>query len=129
MQVPTIGITPVGEYNFGPASAYLGLGYYYGWASYFRLFVGGDYHIPGVFRNDDLNFGLVASAGLRLSFDIGGKNVGSMMGIGIPITLTYYFDSIPLKVFARTVPELGIALGWGGAGLDMYAELGAMYLF
>ncbi|MFA5468279.1 MAG: hypothetical protein WC224_04385 [Sphaerochaetaceae bacterium] len=119
-------VATVAEYDFGPATIDLSLGYsnLLG-QSYFHLGINGNYVLPGLFKNAELSdFGLKASVGGRVDLDF--SKFVTMVGIGIPVTLAYYFDSVPIKIFARGVPELVIA---GGVMLLSYTEIGAMWLF
>ncbi len=124
------GIGAVGEYDFGPARVNLTLGYAF---NAFHLGVGGDYILPGIFQNKDLNFGLQASAGGRI--DLGFSKGATFINVGIPITFAYYFDSVPIKIYGSGIPGVMIVISSGPWGSTSFAnfgaqvELGAMWLF
>lgn len=118
LQAP-FGVGAVAEYNFGVASANASIGYVF---NAFHIGLGGDYILPGLFENSALGLDLQASVGGKLDLGFFG---GTLVGIGFPISLSYYLESIPLKIFTRAVPELVIA---GGVSFWMRGEIGAMYL-
>lgn len=119
LQAP-FGIGAVAEYNFGVATANLSVGYA---SSAFHLELGGDYNFPGLFVNDNMGLDVQASVGGRL--DMYFFSGFTSIGLGIPISLSYYLESIPLKIFTRAIPEFNLS---GGFGFGMRGEVGAMYL-
>ncbi len=120
------GVGAVGEYDFGVARVNLTLGYLTGM---FHVGVGGEYVLPGTFQNNDLNFGLQASVGGKI--DLGFAKNWTQIIIGVPITLAYYFDSVPIKIYGSGIPSIPITItsGWTNATFDAQLELGAMWLF
>lgn len=121
LQAP-FGVGAVAEYNFGVASANASIGYVF---NAFHIGLGGDYILPGLFENSALGLDLQASVGGKL--DMGFVKGATILGIGFPISLSYYMESIPLKIFTRAVPEFIMILGVG-FDLGMRGEVGAMYL-
>ena len=109
----------VGEYNFGPASAHVSMGY----AGSFLIRMGGDYHFPTPFVHSDWDIDLYLSVGGHLDIFVGG---GAFIALGIPVTWSWYPDSLPMKVFVKAGPELYLT-GWGG--VDFIGSIGAMYQF
>ncbi|HHU88137.1 MAG TPA: hypothetical protein GXZ38_02105 [Spirochaetales bacterium] len=124
-------IGAVGEYDFGPARVNLTLGYQIG---SFLLGVGGEYVFPGLFQNNDLNFGLKMSVGGRI--DLGFSSDYTLIRIGVPVTFAYYFDSVPIKIYGSGIPGVMISLyedpfygPSNDALLSAQVEIGAMWLF
>lgn len=128
-------IGPTVEYNFGPATASLALGYMrysllgLGGANFFHLRVGGDYNFSTPFiQNDwDLDLNLSVGGQLDLSFSKG----FTIIGIGIPVTWSWYMESLPLKFYAKAGPvvEIGSALGTTDVALGFFGSAGALYYF
>lgn len=122
------GIGAMTEYDFGPARANLTLGYQMGT---FLLGIGGEYVFPGLFQNNDLNFGLKMSVGGKI--DLGFSSGSTLINIGVPITFAYYFDSVPIKIYGSGIPGVAILVssggGGAGAGLSGQVEIGALWLF
>ncbi len=120
------GIGAVGEYDFGVARVNLTVGYLTGT---FHVGIGGEYVLPGIFHNKDLNIGLQASAGGKI--DLGFAKGFTNIDIGLPITLAYYFDSVPIKIYGSAIPGLAIAVspGWTFTTFGSQLEIGAMWLF
>jgi|SRR5690554_3813570 len=120
------GSVAVGEYNLGVASVNVSLGYQEYGFGFFHLGVGGDYNFPGVFSNSDMGVDLYASVGGKL--DLGFNSNFTMLGIGFPISLSYIFEDMPMKVYTRAVPGFIALLGWS---FDIWTrgEVGAMYYF
>lgn len=106
-----------GEYNFGPASVSLAAGY--GRTS-LLVRLGGDYHFLTPFVQSDWNVDLYLSAGAYLDLYLfGGSNI---VGIGVPVTLSYSFADIPVRIFAKVGPEYLIP-----GGMELYGSLGVLY--
>jgi hypothetical protein len=58
----------------------------------------------------------------------------TLIGIGVPVTFAYYFDSVPIKIYGSGIPGVGIWVysdSYMGtmAGLSGQVEIGAMWLF
>ena len=131
------GIAAIGEYDFGPARVNLTLGYityFQNKPGLFHLGVGGEYVFPGLFQNNDLNYGLKMSVGGRI--DLGFSQYSTFIVIGVPITFAYYFDSVPIKIYGSGIPGVMISLyevpfygPTSDALLSGQVEIGAMYLF
>lgn len=115
-----IGAT--GEYNFGVASASLAFGYSDFFAKQMLIRLGGDYNFPEPFVNDAWDVDLYLSVGGQLDLLLfGGSNV---FGIGVPVTLSYYFSDPPLKLYAKAAPEMYIS---GGVYIGFIGSLGVLY--
>jgi hypothetical protein len=119
-------IGPTVEYNFGPATASLALGYmrYFG-GNFFHIKVGGDYNFPTPFVQNDWDLDLYLSVGGSLDFLMTKGFVG--VGIGIPVTWAWYMDSLPLKFHVKAGPL--VVIGGGTAMLEFIGSAGALYYF
>jgi hypothetical protein len=110
-------IGAMGEYNFGPASASAVLGYGF---NAFMLRLGGDYNFDTPFVNSDWGLDLYLSVGGHLDIFISG---GAAIALGIPVTWSWYMDDVPLKIFVKAGPELGLT----GGGIAFIGSAGALY--
>jgi len=118
-------IGAMGEYNFGPASVNLSLGYlsYFGFADFFNLRIGGDYNFPTPFVQSDWGLDLYLSVGGHFDLFFGGGSVG--FALGFPVTWAWYVDDLPLKVFVKAGPEIDVT----GGPLTFFGSAGALYQF
>jgi hypothetical protein len=125
-------IGPTVEYNFGPATASLALGYMGqgAGANFFHLRLGGDYNFSTPFIQNDWDLDLYLSVGGQL--DLGFTKGATLIGIGIPVTWAWYMESLPLKFYAKAGPVVEIfnITGWGSSvGLGFFGSAGALYYF
>jgi hypothetical protein len=132
-----IHVGPQVEYNFGPATAYLALGYQSHGGNYFFLRVGGDYNFQSPFINNNWKTDIYLSVGGQ--FDMAFTKGGNDIMIGVPVTWSWHTEKVPIKVFAKAGPSVIISTvkyTWLGttttdtsAGLGFVGSIGALYYF
>jgi len=128
-----IHVGPQVEYNFGPATAYLSLGYLSRFLDFFYLSVGGDYNFKTPFTNNNWNTDLYLSVGGQ--FDIAFTKNATGFLIGAPVTWSWYAEKLPIKVFAKAGPAVVISTtNFGGfktsnTTFELLGSIGALYYF
>jgi hypothetical protein len=110
-----IGVT--GEYNMGTINATATMGYS---SNMFLLRIGADYSLTPSVQWEP--YTMYPSVGAHLDLFMGGNF--SLIGIGIPATLSYYMGDIPLKLSLRIGPEFLIGTT---SFFDIFASLSALY--
>ena len=116
-------IGAMGEYNFGPASAHAALGFMDAGLGAFFIRLGGDYNFPTPFIQSDWNLDLYLSVGGQIDILLG--SFWNAFLLGIPVTWSWYMDDIPLKIFVKAGPAIGLT----GGGIDFIGSAGALYQF
>lgn len=111
------GVT--GEYNFGEISAIAAMAYA---QNSFLLRFGADYHIGTPVVWGDLKF--IPSIGGQLDLFV---SIATFVGLGVPVTLSYFLDDIPLKVSLKIGPEL--LIGGSLFDFDLLASVSGLYMF